>query len=89
MHEVPIYIRDLLELNCQHHDRTTRYSNINLICPKFNRKTEGGRTFAVTASQLWNTLNLELRKLGSLSVFKKKYLNSIFETQQLLSHFTV
>jgi mRNA deadenylase 3'-5' endonuclease subunit Ccr4 len=89
MHEVPIYIRDLLELNCQHHDRTTRYSNINLICPKFNRKTEGGRTFAVTTSQLWNTLNLELRKLGSLSVFKKKYLNSIFETQQLLSHFTV
>ncbi len=62
---------------------------LNLICPKFNRKTEGGRTFAVTTSQLWNTLNLELRKSGSLSVFKKKYWNSIFETQQQLSHFTV
>ena len=53
------------------------------------RLHEGGRTFAVTTSQLWNTLNLELRKLESLSVFKKKYLNSIFETQQQLSHFTV
>ena len=78
MQEVPIYIWDSLELNCKRHDRTTRYSNINLIFPKFNRKTEGGRTFAVTTSQLWNTLNLELSKLFDLYLCLKRNIGILY-----------
>lgn len=73
--KVPIYIENSLELNSQRHSRTTRYSNINFICPKFNRMTEGGRTFAVTTCQLWNSLSLELRNSASLGIFKNNYSN--------------
>ena len=46
--EVPLYTENSLILNSQHHNRATRYSNTNFICPRFNRMTEGGRPFAVT-----------------------------------------
>ena len=54
--EVPICSKDFLRLNSQQYSRVTRYSNINFVCPKFNRLTEGGRTFAVTTCQLRNSL---------------------------------
>ena len=40
--EVPLYTEDSLILSSQQHNCTTRYSNINFICPRFNRMTEGG-----------------------------------------------
>ena len=46
--EVPLYIEDSLRLKSQQHSRVTGCSNINFICPKSNRVSEGGRTFAVT-----------------------------------------
>ena len=50
--EVPLYTEGSLILNSQQHNRATRYSNTNFICPRFNRMTEGGRSFAVTTSLL-------------------------------------
>ena len=46
--EVPLYIEDSLRLKSQQPSRVTGCSNINFICPKSNRVSEGGRTFAVT-----------------------------------------
>ena len=54
--EVPLYTENSLILNSQQQNRATRYSNTNFICPRFNRMTEGGRSFAVTTCQLWNSL---------------------------------
>ena len=55
--EVPLYSEDFLRLiNSQQYSRVTRYSNINFVCPKFNRMTEGGRTFVVNTCQLRNSL---------------------------------
>ena len=56
--EVPLYTVNSLILNSQQHNRATRYSNTYFICPRFNRMTEGGRSFAVTTCtcQLWNSL---------------------------------
>ena len=68
--EVPSYIENYSRLNSQQHTRVTRYSNIYFICPKFNRVTEGGRTFAVTTCHLGNSLSLELRNAVSLESFK-------------------
>ena len=43
-----------------------------------NRVTEGGRTFAVTTCQLWNSLSLELRNLVPIESFKNNYRNILF-----------
>ena len=51
--EVPQYISERLTLNSESHSRTTRYCNLNFICPRFKRKTEGGSTFSVTTTILW------------------------------------
>ena len=90
--EVPLYIEDSLRLNSQQHSSVTGYSNINFICPKFNRETEGGGTgtFAVSTCQLWNSLSLELRKAVSIESFKINYRNILlFREQQELHHFIV
>ena len=51
--------------------------------------TEGGRSFAVTTCQLWNSLSLELRNSVSLESFKNNYRNNLFDVQQKLHHFIV
>ena len=55
---------------------------------RFNRITEGGRVFAVTTCQLWNSLSLECRNSVSLESFKNNHRN-IFDVQQKLHHFVV
>ena len=77
--EVPLYIEDSLRLKSQQHSRVTGCSNINFICPKSNRVSEGGRTFAVTTCYLWKSLSLELRKAVSLESFKNNYRNILFK----------
>ena len=42
--DVPVYRNDLLIFNSNIHSRKTRYCNFNLTSPRYNRKTEGGRT---------------------------------------------
>ena len=75
--------------NSQQHSRVTRYSNLNFICPKFNRVTEGGRSFAVSTCQLWNSFSLDLRNAVSLESFENNYQNILFKEQQELHHFIV
>ena len=40
----PSYITGLLTRNSDRHTRTSRYGKYNLVCPSYNRETEGGRT---------------------------------------------
>ena len=49
--------------------------------------TEGGRSFAVTTCQLWNSLSLKLRNYVSLESFKNSYRNNLFDVQRKLYHF--
>jgi hypothetical protein len=73
------YLEDNTVVNNQRHSRNTRYSNSNIICPRYKRETDGGRSFVVSnGAKLWKTLPLELRKNVSLKVFKTKMWNSIF-----------
>ena len=50
--EMPEYITRLLTRISDLHSRNTRYANYNLVCPKFKRKLDGGKTFNVTTCQL-------------------------------------
>ena len=57
-HNCPSYIDAMLMRNSDIHSRENRYSKINLLCPRFNRITEGGRTFAVRTIKDWNSIDV-------------------------------
>ena len=70
-----IYLNEDFTVNNQ---RNTRYAKLNLVCPKYIREAEDGKSFLVRAWKLWNNLSLELRLKHSLPAFKKTLFNSIF-----------
>ena len=76
----PEYINDLLIRNSDTHNRSTRFGNINLMCPHFKRITKGGRAFAVRATKEWNKLSVDIKHSSS-----EKSLNQILN--QILSKF--
>ena len=69
--DVPVYLNNLLKLNSNIHSRQTRYCNFNLISPRYNRETEGGRTFTVATCKAWNSLSLPVRQRDSVDSLKK------------------
>jgi hypothetical protein len=38
-YNTPSYLNSLLARNSDRHSRNTRYSNLNMLCPIYNRKT--------------------------------------------------
>ena len=87
--DVPVYLNDLLKLNSNIHSRQTRYCNFNLTSPRYNRETEGGRTFTVTTCKAWNSLSLPVRQRDSADSLKKALWNEFFKQQQNLDHFSI
>ena len=75
--DVPVYLNDLLKLNSNIHSRQTRYCSFNLTSPRYNRETEGGRTFTVTTSKAWNSLPLPVRQKDSVDSLKEALWHSI------------
>ena len=86
---LPNYLNEHLILNNKRHSRNTRYSSINAVCPKYKRESERGRSFAVSATRLWNSIPIEIRKLDSIPCFKRNMFAKIFKEQQCLHHFTI
>ena len=86
---LPNYITEHLILNNKRHSRNTRYSSINAVCPKYRKETEGGRSFAVSATRLWNSIPIEIRRLDSIACFKKYMFAKMFKEQQCLHHFII
>lgn len=86
---LPSYLGNYIILNNVRNSRNTRYANFNAICPRYKRETEGGRTFLVTATRLWNNIPLNTRKADSLNCFKNILRSNILKDQQLLHHFNV
>ena len=85
--ETAPYLRESLKLNREQNCRNTRYAEVNLICPKYKRETDGGRTFSVTTSKLWNSLPLNLRRNLNARIFKNRYIEMLHEHQRTLSNF--
>ena len=84
---VPSYLKDCLKKNSENHSRSTRYCNLNFLCPNIKRKTEGGRTFAVSACVEWNSLPIQTKRAPSIKSFRKTLLSKAFNEQKILSHF--
>ena len=67
----PSYMYDLLKCNADLHTRSGWYSALNLVCPRYNHESEGGRTFSVSATRLWNSLPIDLKKGTCVTSFRK------------------
>ena len=70
---LPNYLNEHLILNNKRHSRNTRYSSINAVCPKYRRESEGGRSFAVSATRLWNSAPIEIGETRFCSMFQKEH----------------
>ena len=81
--ELPACITRLLTRNGDLHSRNTRYTNYNLVCSKFKRKSDGGKTFNVITRQLWNSLPTTLRQKTSVQNFKKALRQFFSETNRV------
>ena len=78
---MPSYLNNLLVRNSEIHNRATRHSNINLMCPKYKRKS-GGRTFNIRTLKDWNCMNANIRNNGSLASFKHNVFKSFLAEQK-------
>ena len=67
----PSYLDSLLVRNYDVHSRETRYCKFNMSCPRYKRKTEGGKTFAVRTIIDWNSIDINIRNKTTVSSFKR------------------
>ena len=79
----PEYINDLLIRNSDTHNRSTRFCNINLMCPRFKRSTEGGWAFAVRATKEWIKLSVDIKLSTSVKSLKRSLFKIILDKQIL------
>ena len=82
---MPSYLNNLLVRNSEIHNRATRHSNINLMIPKYKRKS-GGRTFTIRIIKDWNCMNANIRNNGSLASFKHNVFKSFLAEQKAAMH---
>ena len=86
--ESPDYLVNMLRLNSSVNSRVTRYCNLNFICPKYKRETEGGRTFVVTTIKQWNQLPKKVREKESAASFKHN-MKLLFKENYEKHHFLI
>ena len=83
--DCPDYITKLLPRNSdlRSDSSASRYGRFNLVCPFYNKETEGRRSFKVRGAKLWNRIPLDMRKKDTAGAFKKalkKYFFSLVLT---------
>ena len=69
--------------------RSGRYSALNLVCPRYNRESEGGRTFSVSATRLWNSLPLYIKKETRVTSFRKAIYSHFLTRYNDVDHFSL
>ena len=79
--KMPVYLKQMLKLNSDTHNRSTRFSNLNFNCLHYKNETEGGRTFTVRSIKEWNNLDKDLKELKSAKALKKKVMNNLLNKQ--------
>ena len=87
--QCPEYLCNKLVLVSDNSVRSSRYGHITLRCPKYNRKTEGGKTFLTSSILLWNSLPVKIRSSESINSFKRRYIEYIKEGYANINHFQI
>ena len=66
-----------------------RYSALNLVFPRYNRESERGRTFSVSATRLWNSLPINLKKGTGVTSFRKAIYSHFLRRYNDVDHFSL
>ena len=82
--DCPSYLNDILKSNRDIHSRNSRYG-----CPRFSLETEGGRSFAVSVSRLWNYLPSSLKKYSSVKSLRRNLVIYFKESYTNIEHFKI
>ena len=69
--DCPSYMSQMLMRNADINERPSRHGLLNLVCPRFKRESEGGRSFTMSTICLWNMIPSNIRSKPSLASFKK------------------
>ena len=85
----PGYMFDLLKWNADLHTRSGRYSALNVVCPRYNRESEGERTFSVSVTRLWNSLPINLKKKTYVTSFRKATYSHFLSKYNDFDHFSI
>ena len=59
------------------------------VCPIYNRESEGGRTFSVSATRLWNSLPIDLKKGTCVTSFRKAIYSHFLTRYNDVDHFSL
>ena len=57
--------------------------------PDSNRESEGGRTFSVSATRLWNSLPIDLKKGTCVTSFRKAIYSHFLTRYNDVDHFSL
>lgn len=85
----PSYMFDLLKCNADLHTRSGWYSALNLVCHRYNRETEGGRTFSMSTTRLWNSLPINIKKVTCVTSSRKAIYKHFLTRYNDVDHFSV
>ena len=75
----PLYISDLLQVYVPSRSLRSAADDRLFRIPKFHREKHGGRAFAHSAPQIWNSLPFSIRHSSSLPVFKSNLKTFLFK----------
>ena len=79
--KTPVYLKQMLKLNSDTHNRCTRFSNVTFNCPCYKNEAEGGGTFTVRSIIEWNNLDKDLKELKNAKALEKKVINNLLSKQ--------
>ena len=81
-------IKELITLKPNGFNSPSKIVVGNSVCPRFKRESEGGRSFSVSTTRLWNRIPLYIRNKPSLVGFKKAIFYFFKDSYKDLDHFT-
>ena len=85
--DCPSYMSQMLIRNADISERPSRHGLLNLVCPRFKRESEGGRSFIVSTTRLWNMIPSNIRNKPSLASFKKTMFDHFKDSYKHLDRF--
>ena len=65
--QAPQYIKNLFKTNNEINGRQTRHGEYNLVCPKYNYATKGGKSVTVSSIKIWNNLPKDIKMKSSVN----------------------
>jgi hypothetical protein len=86
---MPSYIDKLFITNQSIHSRQTRHGGYNLVCPRYTRSSEVGRSFTISSIKLWNSLPPEIKRKQSIGSFKNALRKHFIGTYANIDSFSV